>query len=169
MSIPDKKGHFGIYGGKFAPETLMPALAELEAAYLAGRSEARRDLLPLVLDLANPSPGLGWEGRERDTLEARGPADAVLALALVHHLAIGRNVPLPRLAAWMRRLSRAVIAEFVPKDDPQTRRLLRSRRDVFADYTQEAFESAFAGHFRLEAKEPLPGSGRVLYLWLADA
>jgi hypothetical protein len=142
--------------------------AVVEAAYLAGRAEERRDLLPLVLDLANPSPGLGWEGRERDTLEARGPADAVLALALVHHLAIGRNVPLPRLAAWMRRLSRVAITEFVPKDDPQTRRLLRSRRDVFPDYTQEAFESAFASHFRLEAKEPLPGSGRVLYLWLAD-
>ena len=143
--------------------------AVVEAAYLAGRAEERRDLLPLVLDLANPSPGLGWEGRERDTLEARGPADAVLALALVHHLAIGRNVPLPRLAAWMRRLSRVAITEFVPKDDPQTRRLLRSRRDVFPDYTQEAFESAFASHFRLEAKEPLPGSGRVLHLWLADA
>jgi len=143
--------------------------AVVEAAYLAGRSEDRRDLLPLVLDLANPSPGLGWEGRERDTLEARGPADAVLALALVHHLAIGRNVPLPRLAAWTRRLGRAAIVEFVPKEDPQTRRLLRSRRDVFADYTQEAFESAFAGHFRLEAKQPLPGSGRALYLWLAEA
>jgi hypothetical protein len=143
--------------------------AVVEAAYLAGRSEERRDLLPLVLDLANPSPGLGWEGRERDTLEARGPADAVLALALVHHLAIGRNVPLSRLAGWVRRLGRAAIVEFVPKDDPQARRLLRSRRDVFADYTQEAFESAFAGRFRLEAKEPLPGSGRVLYLWLADA
>jgi hypothetical protein len=143
--------------------------AVVEAAYRAGRSEERRDLLPLVLDLANPSPGLGWEGRERDTLEARGPADAVLALALLHHLAIGRNVPLPHLAAWLRRLGRAAIVEFVPKDDPQTRRLLRSRRDVFAGYTQEAFEEAFAGRFRLEAKEPLPGSGRVLYLWLADA
>ena len=85
------------------------------------RFESRRDLLPLVLDLANPSPGLGWEGRERDPLEARGPADALLALALVHHLAIGRNVPLPRIAAWMARLGRSAIVEFVPKDDPQTR------------------------------------------------
>jgi hypothetical protein len=143
--------------------------AVVEAAYRAGRSEARTDLLPLVLDLANPSPGLGWEGRERDALEARGPADAVLALALVHHLAIGRNVPLPRLAAWVSRLGRAAIVEFVPKDDPQTRRLLRSRRDVFADYTQEAFEAAFAGRFRLEAKAPLPGSSRVLYLWRTGA
>ena len=89
----------------------------------------------------------------------------MLALALAHHLAIGRNVPLPRLAAWFSRLGRAAIVEFVPKDDPQVRRLLRSRRDVFADYTQDAFEAAFAARFRLEAKAPLPGSGRVLYLW----
>jgi hypothetical protein len=139
--------------------------AVVEAAHVALRAEGRRDVLPLVLDLANPSPGLGWEGRERDSLEARGPADVVLALALVHHLAIGRNVPLPRVARWLARLGRTAIVELVPKDDPQVRRLLRSRRDVFADYTPEAFESAFASVFRLEAREALPGSGRVLYLW----
>jgi len=142
--------------------------AVVETAYRAGRAESRRDLLPLVLDLANPSPGLGWEGRERDSLEARGPADALLALALVHHLAIGRNVPLPRLARWMARLARVAIVEFVPKDDPQTQRLLRSRRDVFAEYGSEAFEEAFARSFRLEAREPLAASGRVLYLWRAN-
>jgi hypothetical protein len=143
--------------------------AVVEEAYRRGRFESRRDLLPLVLDLANPSPGLGWEGRERDPLEARGPADALLALALVHHLAIGRNVPLPRIAAWMARLGRSAIVEFVPKDDPQTRRLLRSRRDVFAGYTREGFEAAFGAAFFLEASEELPGSGRVLYLWRGKA
>jgi hypothetical protein len=143
--------------------------AVVEEAYRRGRSESRRDLLPLVLDLANPSPGLGWEGRERDPLPARGPADALLALALVHHLAIGRNVPLPRIAGWMARLGGAAIVEFVPKDDPQTRRLLRSRRDVFAGYSREGFETAFAGAFSFEAREALPGSGRALYLWRARA
>ena len=143
--------------------------AVVEEAYRRGCFESRRDLLPLVLDLANPSPGLGWEGRERDPLEARGPADALLALALVHHLAIGRNVPLPRIAAWMARLGRSAIVEFVPKDDPQTRRLLRSRRDVFAGYTREGFEAAFGAAFSLEASEELPGSGRVLYLWRGKA
>jgi hypothetical protein len=143
--------------------------AVVEEAYRRGRSESRRDLLPLVLDLANPSPGLGWEGREREPLEARGTADTLLALALVHHIAIGRNVPLPRIAAWMARLGRAAIVEFVPKDDPQTRRLLRSRRDVFAGYTREGFEAAFGSAFSLEAREPLPGSGRLLYLWRVKA
>jgi ribosomal protein L11 methylase PrmA len=143
-----------------------PAVVEL--AYRAFHAEGRRDLIPLVLDLANPSPGLGWEGRERDSLETRGPADTLLALALVHHLAIGRNVPLPHLARWMARLSPVAIVEFVPKEDPQAQRLLRSRRDVFPDYASGAFEDAFARSFRLEAREVLPSSGRVLYLWRAN-
>ena len=143
--------------------------AAVEAAYADGRRQSRRDLLPLVMDLANPSPGLGWESRERDSLEARGPADAALALALVHHLAIGRNVPLPLLARWLARIARAVVIEFVPKDDPQVARLLRSRRDVFAGYTSDGFEAAFGQCFRLEAREGLAGSGRVLYLWRANA
>ena len=143
--------------------------AVVEAAYRSGRAESRRDILPLVLDLANPSPGLGWEGHERDTLEARGPADLLLALALVHHLAIGRNVPLTHLARWLARLAPAAIVEFVPKGDAQTQRLLRSRRDVFPHYAPEAFEAAFGRFFRLEAREPLAASGRVLYLWRGGA
>lgn len=139
----------------------------VEATYRAGRAESRRDMLPLVLDIANPSPGLGWEGTERESLEARGPADLLLALALVHHLAIGRNVPLGHVARWMARVARSAIVEFVPKEDPQTQRLLRSRRDIFPDYTSDGFEAAFAASFRLEAKTPLPASGRVLYLWHA--
>jgi ribosomal protein L11 methylase PrmA len=139
----------------------------VEAAYRAGRTAQRVDLLPLVVDLANPSPGLGWEGRERGPFETRGPADAVLALALVHHLAIGRNVPLPAIAGWFARLGRSLVVEFVPKDDPQTARLLQSRRDVFPGYTREGFESAFGTRFRLEASEPIPGSNRRLYLCLA--
>ncbi len=137
----------------------------VDAAYLAGRAEGRRDLLPLVMDLVNPSPGLGWDGCERDALSARGPADALLALALVHHLAIGRNVPLGRIAAFLARSARDALVEFVPKEDPQVARLLRSRHDVFHEYTCDGFLSAFGEHFRLEAAESLPGSGRALYLW----
>jgi ribosomal protein L11 methylase PrmA len=143
--------------------------AVVEAAYADGRRQSRSGLLPLVMDLANPSPGLGWESGERDSFEVRGPADAALALALVHHLAIGRNVPLPRLARWLSRIARAVVIEFVPKDDPQVARLLRVRRDVFAGYTSQGFEAAFEQCFRLEAREHLSGSGRVLYLWRANA
>ncbi len=120
-------------------------------------------VLPLLQDLTNPSPGLGWAGAERDSLEARGPVDVVMALALVHHLAIGNNVPLPDIAAYLARLGKRAIVEFVPKEDSQVRRLLASRRDVFPTYTLEGFEAAFAGLFETEAKEPIAGTARTLF------
>ncbi len=120
-------------------------------------------VLPLLQDLTNPSPDLGWAGAERDSLAARGPADVVLALALVHHLAIGNNRPLPDVAAYFARLGRRAVVEFVPKDDSQVRRLLASRRDVFPTYTLEGFEAAFGREFDIERKEPVAGTVRTLY------
>jgi len=120
-------------------------------------------VLPLLQDLTNPSPGLGWASQERDSLDARGPADVVLALALVHHLALGNNVPLSDVAAYLARLGRHAIVEFVPKEDSQVRRLLASRRDVFPDYTREGFEAAFAPYFETEAREAIKGTARTLY------
>ncbi len=40
IALPDKSGYFGAFGGKFVPEVLLPALAELEAAYLEARHDA---------------------------------------------------------------------------------------------------------------------------------
>jgi len=139
----------------------------VQALYRAG--EGRGRLLPLVMDLTNPSPALGWAHAERLALQARGPADLVLALALVHHLAISNNLPLARLADTLAGLAPRLVIEFVPKEDPQVQRLLGLRRDIFADYTGEGFERAFAGHFRTVERRPLPGTGRVLYLLEAIA
>ena len=134
----------------------------------AGYREARRlhegRVLPLVVDLVNPSPAIGWAEEERASLLARGPADLVMALALVHHLAIANNVPLDRLAAFLARVGRWAVVEFVPKEDPQVRALLATREDVFPDYTVEAFERAIEEPFAVVRKEGLPGSPRVLYL-----
>lgn len=129
------------------------------------KDEAR--VLPLVLDLTNPSPALGWANAERDTLEDRGPVDLVLALALVHHLAIGNNVPLEMIADWFARLARHLIVEFAPKDDPKVEFMLASREDIFTDYTEAGFERAFERGFQLRAKEAVEGSGRILYLFEA--
>lgn len=120
-------------------------------------------VLPLLQDLSNPSPSLGWAHAERDSLEARGPADVLLALALIHHLAIGNNVPLPDVAAYFARLGKRVIIEFVPKEDSQVRRLLASRRDVFPSYDEAGFEAAFSGPFEIEVREPIAGTARTLY------
>ncbi|MDP8959429.1 MAG: SAM-dependent methyltransferase [Actinomycetota bacterium] len=138
--------------------------ASVEIMYRRVVEEGEVHLLPLVMDLTNPSPGLGWASEERTGMVERGPVDLVMALALVHHLAIGNNVPLAEVAGFFRRLAEWLIVEFVPKSDPKVELLLASRQDVFPHYTQEGFEQAFAAHFGLERKEPIKESERVLYL-----
>ena len=148
----------------------------VETIYRQVRSEAVEGLLPLVTDLANPSPAIGWANQERQTLEQRGPADLLLALALVHHLAIGTNVPLDAVAEYFARLGRRAIVEFVPKSDPMVQQMLRARDDVFGNYTIEEFERAFSARFTIVERVPLaadiarsaiPAEGRVLYLMSA--
>jgi hypothetical protein len=138
--------------------------AAVDANYRTARAERDEHLLPLVMDLTNPSPGLGWDHRERTSLAERGPADLALALALIHHLAIADNLPLPMVAGTFARLARRAVVEFVPKDDEKVRTLLATREDVFPGYTVEGFEAAMLAAFRIEAREALPDSGRVLYL-----
>ena len=121
-------------------------------------------LLPLVMDLTNPSPGIGWSNSERESLSRRGPVDVVLALALVHHLAISNNVPFNRIAEYFSSLGSWLIVEFIPKEDSQVQRLLANRKDIFSDYAQEQFEEAFGKVFALVERIPISGSSRSLYL-----
>jgi hypothetical protein len=116
------------------------------------------------MDLTNPSPGIGWENRERLSVLDRGPADMALALALAHHLVIGNNVPLSGLARFLRTACNSMAIEFVPKSDPKVRALLSTREDIFGDYTQGGFEAALGQEFIIERREPIKGSERILYL-----
>ncbi|MBN2351735.1 MAG: hypothetical protein JXD23_04125 [Spirochaetales bacterium] len=139
-----------------------PAAVELN--YRACKKEGETNLLPLVIDLTNPSAPSGWENAERHSLLERGPVDTILALALVHHLAIGNNLPLGRLAAFFARACRRLIVEFVPKDDSQVRRMLATREDIFDAYTEAEFEKEFARLFDLKEKVPVRDSKRTVYL-----
>mgnify|MGYP005849464985 CR=1 FL=1 len=139
--------------------------AAVEINYREVRKQKERNLLPLVMDLTNPSPALGWAGAERDSMAGRGPVDCAMALALIHHLAISNNLPMARIAAYFADLCRNLIIEFVPKADSQVRRLLSSRTDIFDDYHETGFEAAFSQHFEIAASEPVAGSERTLY-WL---
>lgn len=123
---------------------------------------------PLLVDLTNPAPAQGWNHEEWPSLAARGPFDAVMALALVHHLAIGNNVPLVGVAQMLSRLGRDVIIEWVPKADPQVQRLLSAREDIFDGYTEEGLVAAFAMRgLRPVQREPVGASGRHLYRFAA--
>jgi ribosomal protein L11 methylase PrmA len=119
----------------------------------------------LIQDLTNPSPDLGWDHRERASLASRASGELVMALALVHHLAIGNNVPLAQVAEFLARLAPKLIIEFVPKEDSQVQRLLRSREDIFDDYNVEGFEAAFGEVYETLEKRAVSDSKRTVYLF----
>lgn len=138
--------------------------AAVEKNYLECRATGETRILPLVLDLTNPSPAIGWNNEERMSLGERGPTETILALALIHHLAISNNVPLSHIAQYLADLCRSLIVEFVPKTDARVQGLLASRRDIFPGYTQQAFEADFGRHFTIEDSSNIRNSQRILYL-----
>ncbi len=138
--------------------------AAVEKNYLQCKTESERRILPLCLDITNPSAGLGWDGRERLSLWERPLPDTVLALALVHHLAIGENIPLDKVAETFAKICSYLIIEFIPKTDPKVRQLLVSRPDIFSGYDQASFERTFQSLFSILKHTPVTDSGRILYL-----
>ena len=136
----------------------------VEMNYQMMKRSNEKNILPLIVDLTNPSPAIGWGNSERESLLGRGPVDMVMALALVHHLAIGNNLPFSNIAELFSKVCKWLIIEFVPKDDPKVKFLLRSRKDIFLGYDEEEFETEFLKFFSIEQKNEINGSRRKLYL-----
>jgi hypothetical protein len=139
-----------------------PGVVDLNYRQMIKAGDAQ--LFPIVIDLTAPSPAIGWANRERDSLLARGPADLVLALALIHHLAISNNLPLAHVANFFAQAGSWLVIEFVPKSDPKVQKLLANREDIFDGYTQENFEAVFDQRFECVEKVPVQDSLRTLYL-----
>ncbi len=137
--------------------------ASVEKNYLASVRNNETSILPLLLDLTNPSPAIGWENRERISLINRGPADTVFALALIHHLAISNNLPFFKIVNFYSSICRWLIIEFIPKDDSQVQRLLSTRKDIFTDYDKKNFEKEFSKDFKIIRIEKIKNSKRLLY------
>jgi len=135
----------------------------VEYNYLKIKEKREKNILPLLLDLTNPSPAIGWNNEERDSIFKREKPDLILALALVHHLAISNNVTLGKLADFFAELTPQLIIEFVPKSDPRVRTLLATREDIFPDYTEEGFEATFGKNFTIKNKQKIEGTDRILY------
>ena len=123
------------------------------------------NILPLLMDLINPSPGIGWANAERSSLMDRGSVDLLMSLALIHHLAIGNNVPFGAIAETFAHLCSHLIIEFVPKEDSQVQRLLRSREDIFSNYNENHFINSFSEYFSIVNRNTVKESKRVLFLF----
>jgi ribosomal protein L11 methylase PrmA len=138
--------------------------AAVEKNYLDCRNNKENNILPLVSDLTNPSPAIGWLNQERLSLLERGPVDTVLALALIHHLAISNNLPFIKISEFLKSICNSLIIEFVPKTDSQVQVLLLTREDIFNEYTQVDFENCFKVHFKIQRSVKIIDSQRTLYL-----
>lgn len=159
-------GHFSRIVAPFA-DTVVAVDSDalvVDTLYRALRAEGDRRILPLYTDLTDPSPGLGWRSRERGTLLDRLDADLVLALAVVHHLAITGTVPIPEIVEMLRDFDAEVVVEFPDRGDPMVERLLgRKRTGLFDGYTLDAFRAAVEARFEIVGHESLPSGTRHLF------
>lgn len=135
----------------------------VEKNYRLIKKNGETGILPLVMDLTNPTPALGWAHEERRSLVERGPADCVLALALIHHLAISNNLPFEQIAHFFSKIANSLIIEFVPKEDSQAKKLLSTREDIFFNYYKNNFEKSFSQFFKILAVEKIMSSDRIVY------
>jgi ribosomal protein L11 methylase PrmA len=135
----------------------------IEHLYYALKKEGVNNILPLVMNLADSSPGLGWRGLERKSLVERGKPDLVLCLALIHHMVISANIPLHEFINWLAELGCAVVIEFPTKEDPMVKRLLLNKDDQYSEYTVDSFEQTVLKVFKIEKREELESRTRVLY------
>jgi hypothetical protein len=129
------------------------------------KRENKQQLYPLVLDLSNPSPSIGVNNRERASFIERSNFDLVLALALIHHLAIGKNIDFEKIAALFASLGKTLMLEFVPKEDPKVQLMLQQKPDVYGWYTKENFLESFSSHFSIAAEKKIGTTGRTLFLF----
>jgi hypothetical protein len=170
---PDQVWDLGANTGVFsrlASERGIPTIAfdidpaAVEQNYLLVKTSKEQNILPLVLDLTNPSPAIGWHNRERESFTQRAPAGMIFALALIHHLAISNNVPLPQLADFFFDIGKWLVIEFIPKSDSQVQRLLASRLDIFETYNRQTFETVFSQRFDIQEALQVQDSERFIYL-----
>ena len=137
------------------------------AHYQSLQQQHSANILPLVIDAANPSGAIGWANAERASFSERVKADALAVLALVHHLRITAGIPFARQAAWFSKLLKPgghLIIEFIGKEDSQIQRLLAARDDIFEDIMEDAFLKAFAQEFRVLERVPLENKTRIMFL-----
>lgn len=158
-------GHFSMLFGNDKQVVATDADSNcINELYLKVKNKGISNILPMVNDLTTPSPAIGWNNTERESITNRLKADLVLVLALVHHLAIAKNVPLRLIADWLQPMGEHLIIEFVPKEDEKVKLLLQSRKDIFDGYSLENFKSLFAEKYKMVREEKVGNTNRILFL-----
>lgn len=169
-SAVDLGGNNGRYSRLLSKQNIPVVCTDIdpnavEANYRGSKKAKDTNMLPLLVDLTNPGGALGWQNSERQPVHERLQTDLVMALALVHHLAISNNLPFEMIAQYFSQFGPWLVIEFVPKSDSQVQKLLATRKDVFPNYHEDAFKDAFGVSYRLVEKSKIRGTKRTLYLF----
>ena len=152
------------YASQVISADIDPECVELN--YRKCKENGDTKLLPLILDLTNPAPAIGWNNLERDSFYDRMKNDTIMALALVHHLVISNNIPFSKLAFFFSKKCKKLLIEFIPLNDPKVQLLLKNRSNLHENYTQSYFEEYFKQYFEITRSTKLKDSDRVLYLMI---
>jgi SAM-dependent methyltransferase len=148
----------------FAVERLYREIRERSAgARDAAKDESLNRILPLVQNIADPSPNWGWRNAERVDLRTRARPDLALCLALIHHVVISANVPMAEFAGWLGGLADQVIIEYVSRRDDKVKALLRNKEDRYSDYSRENLEAELKAHYEISRVLELESGNRCLY------
>ncbi len=132
--------------------------------YLSEKERPESNILPLCIDLTNPSAAIGLRNRERTSFIERAQSDAVIALAIVHHLVLSKNIPMHDVALLLAELTKKIlIVEFVPLHDPKAQQLIENKIVYHQPYDTNHFEVCLAKYFDIERKEIISGTDRILY------
>jgi hypothetical protein len=168
IDLGTNNGKFSLVASLYAKEVVAVDSdhACIDALHQVIRQQNITNISTAIADLTQPTPGLGWNNKERASLLSRLQGDMLLALALVHHLCITGQVPLSFIAQLFAGItSRYAIVEFVPMSDPKVVAMLRNRSNPFSDYTETNFVRCFSEHFKLVAEHNCEASARKLFLW----
>jgi SAM-dependent methyltransferase len=157
-------GQFSRIAAAHASEVVAMDIDHVAVERLYRDKEAPENILPLLQNLADPSPNWGWRNRERSDLKSRSQPDLVLCLALIHHLVISANIPLPDFIEWLAGLTDKLVIEYVSRKDDKVKTLLRNKEDKYQDYSRKALETALVSHFEIRRKEEVNQGDRTLYL-----
>ena len=136
----------------------------IDSLYNHCKQTGNTNILPLMIDICQPTPSTGWRNEERSSFLNRCKVDMVLALAIIHHLVIGKNVSLQKVAETFSTLTQYLVIEFVPKEDEKVKQMLLHRKDIFPYYTVKAFEDIFGSFFEILQKVRVGETERVLFL-----
>jgi SAM-dependent methyltransferase len=138
----------------------------VERLYRETRETGKKNILPLVQNITDPSPNWGWRNRERVDLKTRIRPDLVLCLALIHHVVISANVPMEEFVSWLAELSDQLVIEYVSRSDDKVKALLRNKEDRYSDYSREELENNLGKYFRVVSQQKMESGNRHLY-WCA--